>query len=763
MRPFPALIFLPVALGLGFLVGKPTAPLLEQPVAAPIPTPLPVPLPADPDAKRFTGTMEELLNTAETAAGRGNPDYLIMRAMEDADAKQLAQWAAELRALRERHYWYNVQHEVLRRWSEEDSNAALAWMMGLPAAEKKLAIWQLLPALADRDPKRALAAAAALTSETERADARQAIVEGLAKSDPKSALALDLTLPKRDGAINAIFQSWGKLDPAAAMEALASLPAGYDRSNAIHGCFQSWAKHDPAGALAAAAKLPSQQEQKEATRSAFYAWFGKDQASAMTWLETLPAAERTPLANESIWGALALTDPERASALISGFSGYDRTNAFKEMAKKLSGQNLDHALSWAMSLPPEDQRSALSDLGPQVASGGADKLLWLADRLPEGMGRFEFLQKSLLSTGKDRPELVKSVLAGITEDEAAKLMQNVDLVSYLGRADPLAAEAWLTELSPSAKRHWATQNAAEIAATDPQAALQWASQLPAEQQESAFASVLPKLAETDGPAAYQQALLIQAANPKSETLEHVLQAWMNKDPEGPEKLLPELTGEAREFVQYRVAAQKIRDDPDAGITHLLTLVQSGKEEDSRAAITAVSSLGYQAMNDPASATAWFNRIPEGEMQTSYLAGLANDWLRENSPACLAWLDQLPEGKTRELGTITFAETWINQNVEEAGEWIATLPAGNPKDQLARKMTDRLYSDHPDQAAEWASRIQGTKAREEALQFVFYNWLNRDRGAATQALQKATLREEIKAELLHPSASESNNADPSAPE
>lgn len=747
MRLLPFLI-LPAALGLGFVLGKISTPPSEPPalVAAP------AAMPAEPRLGHYTGSMAELLDQAESV-GTGMIDYPLIRGMEDASPAQLTQWAAELITLHDRYAWWNAVHELLNRWAETDVPAAVAWVKNLPAQDKASAMHQLLSSVASHDPKQAQALAASMGSTSERTAAISSICEGLATTDPKGAF--DLLLLSQGGGdqrwlgIHVIFENWGRTDPAAALVAFARLTSDAERVSAVAACFGSWGRHDPAGAMAAAVKLPNQQEQKEATKCAFSTWFNTDQGSALTWLEALPPAERSELAREDVWKPLAANDPARATALVSGLSGYARADAFKGIAAQLARQNVDGALSWALSLPSlEDQRAALSDLGPQVAWAGAEKLLWLAERLPEGMGRFDYLQKALLAAGKDRPEVIKSVLAGITEDEADKLMRNTDLVTFLSRIDPKAAETWMGELPPSTLRAWAVRTAGEMAEKDPQAALNWASQLPADQQQNAIASILPKLAELDGPAAYQQALLIQAANPKSDALEKVLYAWMGKDPAGPEKILPELTGKARKFVLYRIASEKIRNDPETGITHLLTLVKSGEKEETQAAEDAVGGLAFQAVSDPGSATAWLHRLPAGAMQETFLQGMANDWLQQNPTACLEWMNQLPEGVTRDLGLHITAQEWIDRDLEAATEWITTLPEGNVKDQAARHIVDRQLSDHPEQAATWAQRIHGAESREEALRYVYSNWLLRDPSAATKTLEKLppAFREKLRHQL-----------------
>jgi len=391
------------------------------------------------------------------------------------------------------------------------------------------------------------------------------------------------------------------------------------------------------------------------------------------------------------------------------------------------------------------QQGNLPPALPKAKRPSRDKVLEMAEMLPEGPQRLAFFE-NLLSSVKDNPELIKAILANLTPEQTGRIVEKD--CGFLTQLDPEVATAFVVPLPYPARPDCVSTIAGAYAQRDLAAAYTWANQLPGELPRVALKVVLSQMTATDAPGAMQKALLITApemrrdvvrhvavqsamrdapaafqialgiADPEMQTsaLHEIIPFWAKEDQEAVQRMLPQSTGPVRRALQAHLLKQKLDESADGGMDYLMTLTHSKVDEDLKVANQSGNFLGlFWGQKDPA--------------------------------AGAAWLGQLPEGKLRSDSTKALARYWTGIDPIAASAWINTLPASPDKDQMARYLAENIQKNDPEAAVVWASQIQDAGVREEAYYWTFEVWLRKDYPAAALALQKVDVPEETKAKWL----------------
>lgn len=382
---------------------------------------------------------------------------------------------------------------------------------------------------------------------------------------------------------------------------------------------------------------------------------------------------------------------------------------------------------------------------PKDKRPSRDKVLEMAEMLPEGPQRLAFFQ-SLLSSVKDNPELITAILANLTPEQTVKMIEKDS--EFLTQLDPEAAMAWIAQLAAFKRDRCVEKVAFAYAQRDLAAAYIWATQIPEGLQIMALEAVLVQMTATDAPGAMQKALLITSPDTRSYVvlnvavhsamrdapaafqialgiadpemqqlaLHEIIPYWAKKDQDAVQRILPQSTGPARFELQSYLLAQKLNESGDGGMDYLMMLTRSKVEEDLKAA-----------------------------NQSSHTVG--KFWGKKDPAAGAAWLGQLPEGELRSESTRTLASFWTQSDPIAASEWINTLPASADKVQMVWSLVEKIKQSDPEAALVWAAQIPHAPIREEAYYQTFDVWLRKDHPAAAQALQKVDVPEETKAKWL----------------
>ena len=83
----------------------------------------------------------------------------------------------------------------------------------------------------------------------------------------------------------------------------------------------------------------------------------------------------------------------------------------------------------------------------------------------------------------------------------------------------------------------------------------------------------------------------------------------------------------------------------------------------------------------------------------------------------------------------------------ASEWLAGLPDDQMKQNAAQNLVNNLSYRYPDIAAPWAEAMPDGSQRNNMIQNIARNWLRTDPTSAKAWIDKISLPENIKAQLL----------------
>ena len=179
----------------------------------------------------------------------------------------LASWASRDpdAALR----WADASHDgsgpnpylagVIRGIAETDPERATEMLSEMPRGpERDRALRGILPQLMAQGPEVARSWIESLADEALRNGAMKQIADDMAALDPAGTAQLLLSNPG-DAAqhrLDDVYRQWARIDQQAALESVATLPAGENRSNALRGVVGPMAASDPAAALSVIERYP---------------------------------------------------------------------------------------------------------------------------------------------------------------------------------------------------------------------------------------------------------------------------------------------------------------------------------------------------------------------------------------------------------------------------------------------------------------------------------------------------------------------------
>ena len=217
--------------------------------------------------------------------------------------------------------------------------------------------------------------------------------------------------------------------------------------------------------------------------------------------------------------------------------------------------------------------------------------------------------------------------------------------------------------------------------------------------------------------------------------------------------------------------------PDAAIQWMLSL-PAGKSKD-----LALSRI-CQGMYYDNPQAAWYLASVIGDEGIRFQAKrfVAWEWYKKDRAAARQWMLSLPEGPARDVALMSLRDgltmdrridfqnlmdlylrisdtrvrtelldsdsfLWCYQDRASATQWMQSLPAGPNKDSVAKGMSRALAANDPQAAFDIAAGIGDFKLRTTALKKVVEQWSQKDPAAATQWINRSSLPEEVKTQLL----------------
>jgi hypothetical protein len=199
--------------------------------------------------------------------------------------------------------------DILKWWAKKYPDAAIQWMLSLPAGKSKdLAL--------------------------------QRISEGMYYDNPQAAWYLASVIGDegiRFQAKRFVAWEWYKKDRAAARQWMLSLPEGPARDVALHGVSDGLSMSDRQDGMDLKLRISDTGLRTEFLDSEACHWCSKDRAAATQWMQSLPAGPNKDLVAKGIIRALAANDPQAAFDIAAGIGDSDlRTTALKNVVEQWS-------------------------------------------------------------------------------------------------------------------------------------------------------------------------------------------------------------------------------------------------------------------------------------------------------------------------------------------------------------------------------------------------------------------------------------------
>ncbi|MHA3771340.1 hypothetical protein ACXR0O_07350 [Verrucomicrobiota bacterium sgz303538] len=335
----------------------------------------------------------------------------------------------------ERNSMINV---ILRGMGRNDPQAAVQFLRSQGASwQGGWAVDELFANWAERNPEAAIAAAAEL-----KGNANRAALRGAARA-------------------------WGQENPQAAMAWGERLTDPVARRSVIGNIVDQWADNDPLGVIAWSRNAKDQDVQRDAVSRAISQLAGRDLPTALAQIESLPAGEGRDSAVMAAANSVGRQDARAAIQLLSRLDpGPERTRAISQMCSVWAASEPRAAVEWMFqnTTPSEVGYESTNVLGRWTEKAPDEAIAWV-QTLPPG----------------DRRD---AAMAGVA--------------ASLSNLDPRRAQTLFNQLSPESKASVAERFAYAMTQQDPENARAWAEALPpGKAQSTAYGVIAYQLANKD--------------------------------------------------------------------------------------------------------------------------------------------------------------------------------------------------------------------------------------------------------------------------
>lgn len=699
MKPTPLLMVVPIALGIGFFLGRqsggPSSPDKVETAVAKETKSAVRSSRADPfGGPSFSlSSMEDvrMLFRQQRSSVASARLTLAVESLSAKDIPALMEMAQE--DFRKNPDQYDPSRNELMgalfgRWAMVDPSAALDFVHSCKQRSfKNLAAQSCFAALARADPARAVTELRSLPKGEMREGSASSVVNVLAKKDPSAACDLLASEPSSNGFSSyyarEIMMEWGKTDPTAAAARLASLPDDIAGEYAVGGLAAVWAQADPDAALAWAKTLKG--DRKAAASTQVYTTLSREDAAA-AWerLKSEPGHLRGKI-SAAILNVVADEDPKKAVAMLKGMEiPSERRIATSQMIQNFGWSETRLGFELAYQLDdPTARREALGSLMYYAAWGSGDLL---KEQMPK-------------LTDRERIDTANQVLDGLM------------------KKDPKEAQDYFlalpeTQRSPDDLREMMGAYSRKDAA----AGLSFAMSLSNPQEQTAAVNGLFATWGREDPEAAAEALKkLPQGDGRLGALNTIAAAWAANDPTAARQWADSLSGSERVRALAAVLPSLAKDDPVAASGQLATLL---------------------------------NAPPDGMAKNlaSSASTLAATWANDDPTAASQWAMSLPAGQSRDGGVGAISRAWSQYDAIAAAKWIGTLEAGSARDAAVKPLVTRVRQTDPATAFSWAATIEDSADRVSQLGETLKSWRGTDLAAARAALDAADLTPEDRVKL-----------------
>ncbi len=595
--------------------------------------------------------------------------------------------------------------------------------------ERQFAFAVLLARLAELDPRGAIGLASDLNLDRQLI---AALYGTWARTEPSAALAdLKSVNKARDAqAIGlAIWEALGS-DELALSQVLASLPPNYSTTHFHVEALRMTAESEPMEALRQAVALDDQSARFAAMRRIAEVWGAEDPRAALDHVELIGDERlRWAFLNMVIhaWSSL---EPE---AVLDYFVSLDEPGT-------------GHARAAAMALD-------------NLAGADPRRVLELSEQLP-GMMRLPAQQSAITKWAEKDPLEALEYVKKLPMGQHRQTLMGAVARGY-GKKDPEAALVWAQSLVP--------------------------------REDDILVSVLSGMAEGDPDRALDAALSLDDSNALAQVMTTItmISAYTMNPEKIANRILALPDGQTKEFGLRRLASSWANTDPEAAFAWLMThgdkvgvhgfgdIAQQLAQRDVKTAAGYLDKIPEAAREvwiskvaesyaqvDPAGARAWISRF-QGEQiydagVTAVVRQLAEydpragarlvetiddpryvgtaarmvgvHWAQEDGPSAAAWAQDLDDPQARAAAISSVVQRWGARHPEDARRWVLALPPDSTRDAALGSLLPAIAGRKvPDSAL--FSAFQSDAARQRAMSSVVYHVARHDPSAARDLMDK----------------------------
>lgn len=699
MKPTPLLIVIPIALGIGFFLGRQGGG------------------PSSSD-KAGSATARETKSSVRTSRADpfGGPSFSLS-SMEDVRTlfKQQRSSIASARLALSVESLSAKEIPALMEMVQEDyrTNPDLYDESRNTLMSTLFGRWAMV------DPAAALSFVHTCKQRSFKNQAASACFAAIAQADPTMAVAELRSLPKgemREGAAPAVISILGKKDPAAACDLLESEPSSSGFSSYYtREIMMEWAKTDPIAAAARLQSMPDDLKGDESAGGLASVWAKTDPDAALTWAKTLKGDQKSAACIQ-VYTMLSRDDPAAAWEKLKNEPGHLRGKISGGVLAVVADEDPQKAVAMLKGMESPSERRIATQTLLQNFSWNETRLAFeLAYQLDDPTSRREALGNLMYYAAWGSGDLLKEQTAKLTDRERIDTARQV--LNGLMKNDPAEAQRYFLSL-PEAQRN--PQNLTDMmgqyAGKDTAAALSFSLSLSNPQEQTAAINGLFKTWGREDPEAAAAGWeKIPPGEGRLGALDSIASSWAINDPSAARQWAEGLTGSERVRALAAVLPALAKDDPNAASKQLSTLL---------------------------------NAPPDGMAKNlaNSTSTLAGTWANDNPSAAAQWAASLPNGQWKDDGMGAIARSWSQYDAIATAEWIGTLQPGSSRDAAIKPLVNRVRQTDPATAFSWAATIDDSADRVSQLSETLKSWRGTDLSAARAALDAANLGAEERTKL-----------------
>jgi hypothetical protein len=417
------------------------------------------------------------------------------------------------------------------------------------------------------------------------------------------------------------------------------------------------------------------------------------------------------------------------------------------------------------SKPPTvnmEKRDLLPAAGEKAESSEIRQALFELQALQKGGGSNPQIQEK-------KAALKAAIESGIKKDRKGVLR-------LLFNIEPKAAFAWANQQTDTKLKDLILGGIiASVEGKNPNGAVAYIQLLwPGASEERTIPEAFRMAAYDD----FQGALAVMQSLPKGRTKDlatkGISQGMDYKDPQAAMDMASGIgdTG-IRTAAELVVVVGLARKDPDAAIQWMLSLPE-GQTKD-----LALKSISQGMYNNPQAAWYLASVIGDEDIRNQAKRYVVWYWFLRDRPAASQWMQSLPVGQAKDFALnyisyqLTMSErqvafnmaseigdtgirteamvfaalSWCDHDRAAAIKGMQSLPAGPNKDLVAVGMSRALAANDPQAAMDMATGIADKGIRTKTQKITFEQWSKKDPAAATQWINRSSLPQEVKTQLL----------------